>query len=490
MLPTPRRPRLHVDTDEARADAASSTPFSRGAQDKFSHFHTSVFRSNQLEIQVHSSTVRSSHKHTYEPSKTLPVFGDHDKVEGAVLLDPQLSVTPGRLLVTFEGAFVYLSPDVLEDADETSAGRASRDKYRHLFFASTVSFQTGDGGSPRASMSLREAITNSVRSKRTVSPPETPVTARPHLPFSFEIPRPGRQGEELPPTCCNVSLGVVGVRGRSCVERAEVEYKIVTVWEGVDSDDRARLDAPIIYQPDTDFQSLDGLYLEPESWLEIPLRSDRPIPFKCAITLPDPPTFPRSGYIPFFVVFTTKPRSPTLAREIAADATIAISLLRQVTVLSRPSPLYSPNVAYSSASSDDSDAPPMTTKRRLLRRRGKSSPSLVSDLKSGSRLYNAAPLNKPLPPIPHGVSDTRSLQTDVCIGFPKRPRNPSTSHHRHPSLEEHSSLPDGLYKGKLRLEKTMLPSIDWAGLGVKYFIEVSVLFGQDELRARIPVRIF
>ena len=44
--------------------------------------------------------MRSSHKHTYEPSKTLPVFGDHDKVEGAVLLDPQLSVTPGRLLVT------------------------------------------------------------------------------------------------------------------------------------------------------------------------------------------------------------------------------------------------------------------------------------------------------------------------------------------------------------------------------------------------------
>lgn len=38
---------------------------------------------------------------------------------------------------------------------------------------------------------------------------------------------------------------------------------------------------------------------------------------------------------------------------------------------------------------------------------------------------------------------------------------------RHPSLEEHTSLPEGLYKGKLRLEKSMLPSIDWAGLGVK-----------------------
>ena len=57
-------------------------------------------RSYELEIQIHSSTVRSSHRNTYEPSKTLPVFGDHDKVEGAVLLDPQLSSTPGKLSVT------------------------------------------------------------------------------------------------------------------------------------------------------------------------------------------------------------------------------------------------------------------------------------------------------------------------------------------------------------------------------------------------------
>lgn len=57
-------------------------------------------RSYELEIQIHSTTVRSSHKNTYEPSKTLPVFGDHDRVEGAVLLDPQLSSTPGKLSVT------------------------------------------------------------------------------------------------------------------------------------------------------------------------------------------------------------------------------------------------------------------------------------------------------------------------------------------------------------------------------------------------------
>lgn len=44
-MPSPRRPRLHIDTDEARASApSSSSAFYRAAQDKYSHFHTSVFR--------------------------------------------------------------------------------------------------------------------------------------------------------------------------------------------------------------------------------------------------------------------------------------------------------------------------------------------------------------------------------------------------------------------------------------------------------------
>lgn len=255
-------------------------------------------------------------------------------------------------------------------------------------------------------------------------------------------------------------------------------------WSIQDTQLCCRLEAPILYQPDTDFQSLDGLYLEPDSWLEIPLRSDRPIPFKCAVcttinlgcdlcliplqvTLPDPPTLPRSGYVPFFVVFTTRPRSSILAREIAADATIAVSLLRQITVLSGPSPLYSPTASAASVTTaEDSDARSTSSKRSILRRRAaKSSPSTPSG--SPRSLQQPVPQDKPLPPIPHGISDMRSLHTDVCIGFPKRPRNRVAAHQRHPSIEEHAALPDGLYKGKLRLDKTMLPSIEWAGLTVK-----------------------
>jgi hypothetical protein len=78
-----------------------------------------------------------------------------------------------------------------------------------------------------------------------------------------------------------------------------------------------------------------------------------------------------------------------------------------------------------------------------------------------------SPVDKPLPPLPNGVSDTRTLQTDVSIGFPKRPRRRTMHHERHPPLDVANSLPDGLYKGKLKLEKHILPSLDWAGLSVK-----------------------
>lgn len=170
--------------------------------------------------------------------------------------------------------------------------------------------------------------------------------------------------------------------------------------------------------------------------------------------------------MPFFVVFTTRPRSSTLAREIAADATIAVSLLRQITVLSGPSPLYSPTLSAASVATEDSDARTTSSKRSLLRRRtAKSSPSTPSG--SPRSPQKPVPQDKPLPPIPHGISDMRSLHTDVCIGFPKRPRNRVAAQQRHPSIEEHAALPDGLYKGKLRLDKTMLPSIEWAGLTVK-----------------------
>ena len=46
----------------------------------------------------------------------------------------------------------------------------------------------------------------------------------------------------------------------------------------------SRLEAPVFIQPDTDFQSVDGFAVEPQSWLEMPLMPERPIPFNCAVS--------------------------------------------------------------------------------------------------------------------------------------------------------------------------------------------------------------
>ena len=192
------------------------------------------------------------------------------------------------------------------------------------------------------------------------------------------------------------------------------------------------------------------------------------------ITLPVPSTFPRSASIPYFVVFTTNPRDPALCREIAVDATIAISLLRQVPFqIGRRSPppsLHSPTVSFSSHTSDESDSP--SRPRKLLRRVAKSSQILSSSHSSAESLKrrNLPPRkDKPLPDLPPnpGIMDTRTLHTDMSLGFPKRPRNRADSNQPPSPLDTDNSMPDGLYKGRMQLNKSMLPSIDWAGLSVK-----------------------
>ena len=170
------------------------------------------------------------------------------------------------------------------------------------------------------------------------------------------------------------------------------------------------------------------------------------------------------------MVFTTNPRSLNLAREIASDATISVSLLREVRIDAMV-PRYSTSTASStpSTSSDESDLPPVSS-RRLLRRVVKnpgttSRPHSLTRTTSRTRLSQA---DKPLPQLPApGISESRALYTDVCVGFPKRPRYRCEPHQKHPTLEEHKALPDGLYKGKIQLDKHMLPTFDWAGVRVK-----------------------
>jgi hypothetical protein len=247
-----------------------------------------------------------------------------------------------------------------------------------------------------------------------------------------------------------------------------------------------RLEAPILFQPDADFQSLDGSAIEPESWLEMPLKSERPIPFNCAVrilriasvlserrkaynasqvTLPRPRKFSRCSSIPYFVVFTTTPKSSCLTKEISADATIVVSLVRKITT-NPQHPQLLPSPPETPPASDESDglSSPLVPRYRLLRRSAKPSTPPVSVFRTPrtpEEPYAATEKYKPLPELPQeSFLETRILQTQVFIGFPKRPRIRS-------DLHSQQNLPDGVYKGELQLSKDMLPGVNWPGVSVK-----------------------
>ncbi|EJF59724.1 hypothetical protein DICSQDRAFT_88794 [Dichomitus squalens LYAD-421 SS1] len=495
-----RRPILRVDPN-ASQDTPVSAPAVLPAD--LDYPHNSVFRAAQLEIHVRSPSVKIHRAANYD-IRSLPVFGDHDKVAGTVLLDVNLCGTPGRLTTFLSGSFFYTSPNMFQEKhDDYDFAHVEKEKTRHVFFTTSDSRPTGELDSPRSTTSLRDAFTAGMRGRRERRPSQTSIRGalRP-FPFVFEIPRPEQSGQELPPTFSSVATGEWGPRARPGVEHAEVSYSVTAVWESADGSERVLVEAPVIYQPDPGFQSLDGSAMKPESWLEIPLKSDRSLPFTCAVTLPHPASFSRSSSISYFVVFTTTPRSAPLAREIAADATVSVSLSRVVRIDSiTPRYPLTPLSSTPSTSSDEADMPPVASKR-LLRRVVKSHGSTVQS--SSRRIAGASlprraetpshrdtsPKDKPLPQLPApSISESRALYTDVSIGFPKRPRYRMEPGQKHPSLEVHKLLPDGLYKGKIQLEKHMLPAFDWAGIRVKYYLDVSVIFGQDQVRARVPVRI-
>ena len=195
--------------------------------------------------------------------RSLPVFGDHDKVTGKVLLDVGLCATPGRLTILvcvalhsivieltlsppvpgsqLQGSFVYLSPNVGHSELDDYVESPRADKNRHIFFTSVDTRPTGELDSPRSTTSLRDAFfAASVRGRvRERRPSQTTIRGalRPYA-YSFDIPRAEQSGQELPPTFSSVTTGECGPRARPCVERAEVSYSVTAVWEAADGSDR------------------------------------------------------------------------------------------------------------------------------------------------------------------------------------------------------------------------------------------------------------
>ncbi|KAI0319240.1 hypothetical protein OF83DRAFT_1055304 [Amylostereum chailletii] len=480
--------------------------------------HTSAFRSRTMEVNVYSASVKMSRTSAYAAAnQPLPIYGDHDDIGGTITLSPSVRSTAGHITVSVEGSFLYQSASakVVQGASSSSSNAA----HRHVFFSdSAILSPVVDSVNPLSTIKDAFAATaatlrkgeslslSSVKSglKRRTSSHSLDASNNRIFAFNLPLPQKALTGEDLPPTFSSSNLLDGGVRGQASVERVEVSYLLVVAWEPQDEGgERDELEIPILFQPDSDFLSFDGLAVEHSSWLEIPLRAERPVPFQCAVTIPTPSIFPRFSSIPFFVVFATTPRSRTLAREIASDATITVSLLRAVTLDSSQSRRNSLTNSLSSSvtsppsspsDSDSTSTPPSSfhcSRNRLMKRGPRSAPPILLRSRSYKSLRELATTkqSKPLPELPVIVQDTRLLQTSVSIGFPKRPK-PQTDSRGHSSIEAQASLPDGLYRGKMQLNRSMFPGLDYAGISIKYYLEVSVLFGQDEQRARVPVRIY
>lgn len=65
------------------------------------------------------------------------------------------------------------------------------------------------------------------------------------------------------------------------------------------------------------------------------------------------------------------------------------------------------------------------------------------------------------------VNESRVLLSDVSEGFTKKGKLPGK---RRSDVSMAMVVPDGLWRGELRLNGGMLPSVDWAGMSVKVCI--------------------
>ncbi|KAJ7765341.1 hypothetical protein B0H16DRAFT_1310164, partial [Mycena metata] len=418
-------------------------------------------RSPEFEVLVYSPQVNVEPlSFSWPTSRTLPVYGVHDSVSGKIIIDP--SCRSGRLVIS--GAF-----STQRDPEKFVPNRRLGRQKQIFLLASTV-IQVADLGSVSSRKSIFTGRSRNGRAPSTLSLFERETRT---FPFKFDFGQSQKSGEILPATVTPSPSKSTAI---------EVSYQLTVVWEPLKlTQEPSLLTIPVIVQVDTDLHSLDGPPESQDSWIEIPLRSPRPVPVQCAVTLPSSLTFSRTSSIPFFVVFTTTPRSPNLAREIAADASISVSVSSQICVTEA--------TAIPTASATDS----VLSNRSLESRHSRFKTKIIRRLRSNASVasfqstesHNPLPVSSPRP----AFCDIQTVYTGISIGFPKRPRHRASDKKTHPSLEEHRSLPDGLYKGKIPLNREILASINWGGISVKYFFEVSVLMGQDELRAKILLQI-
>ena len=269
---------------------------------------TQTCSSSKIELQLYSPSLKVYSENGRGP---MAVFSHHDQVGGKVTLDPSCGPT-GRLAISVrlyfssakvcmtysgkvEGSFLYRPPVNLDEVQSTPTPLADVQTITFMESTTTIVLSNSDSSQPRSM--FRDAF---IKRRPSISGISNSVTAssteRTH-PFTFSLPQSPRSGEEIPATFASSG-------GPSDPDYFEVIYKVVADWEPSDSSERpsryvfgitfvyfradfslVSLEVPFILQPDAEFQCADASGTAPESWLEMPLIADRPIPVRCAVSI-------------------------------------------------------------------------------------------------------------------------------------------------------------------------------------------------------------
>ena len=232
------------------------------------------------------------------------------------------------------------------------------------------------------------------------------------------------------------------------------------------------------------------------------------------LSLPEPNSFSRSDTIEFYVFFKITPESEDLARKLAKGASIRVSLIRQLRMdpgLAIAAPLQRTRHSEDGAQQRALSASP---RRRATTRTPKifdwqraPQDPVWSDKRSNAPGLKGKDLlqNKPLPALPKESSKLYEdvICTVVSEGFPKR----LAFEEKHSRAYQSGSTSDGVFKGEMHLSNELSNTIDWPGIslsvrdmligicliitrtGWQYFVEASVLFENELLRARRRVRL-
>ncbi|PVG01451.1 hypothetical protein CPB86DRAFT_104505 [Serendipita vermifera] len=382
--------------------------------------------------------------------------------------------------------------------------------------------------------------TSSPDSGPTVNVADPMITAAPWVmkTFMFHLPLQKKDGSAalLPPSVDLRAEAAEHDKGKTkLAEDVRICYKLVARYESPLLSLSKNLEVPIIFEPGSDPESFYATPQPPIKWRETSLEvatrpaDDSPIPFKAMLTLPNPPVFARDSESFFFVAFATTPTNKELASIIASNAKITLT----ISCTYRFDPRRA--AAHSTRSNDVNpgfnakeekvwkwqEPPSSPLKRRSTTKKGGpwegvgSQQTTIKRMTGDSKSGSATPSNlertsskedkdeKPLPVLPPqsplsdpgghistplppgGFKDDKEGEKTVILlqtnrtGFPHRPKVKA----------DQNNLPEGLWKGQLNYQWWMIPSLDWAGLSVKYQMEVGVEIDGTVLKTRKEFRI-